>query len=484
MTIFSRNETSANIVTISVFSMIVLYIATGAYTLLPGTAYLLIVVSCGTIWLDKEIRASPWKYIELKKIYGFAIFNAFFFTHFVAFNPPVGDNRTVFIHAISLGMFVLTYVYGKVIISWGEGSADNRDLREIVFASISVASLALLLVGQLFETLLETDLITRGVDCVAFSNALVKRPGGFFNPNMTAAIALVFLFVVIRNKRKKYLPVPVSIILTATITLLSQSRTAIIVLIMYVIILAVRSVQNNNIRLLTFHAKMIVMPVVLIIAAIMSLQLSCGSGRELVISRFVDIQETVQTDASKSETARAESAKSNDMKAGDKNKNSIITSGVNLLIGKQRGELLIDGVLEFLNSPIVGNGYRYVEVKYGMSTHNEIVENLANYGLVGVAIVLVASVLLYWPFSVHCFLICIFPTFMFSHNFFETAAFQTALGVAISIDQLGKGNENSKKEGAHVSPRTSRSLSPPPRARQSAPPVRLSTAVHPVAAGG
>ena len=87
------------------------------------------------------------------------------------------------------------------------------------------------------------------------------------------------------------------------------------------------------------------------------------------------------------------------------------------------------------DAPFLGKGYRYVALTAGQSTHNQLVEILASFGLAGLAAIGLASYLLYWGGSARFLLVCVAPTFLFSHNFFETVSFQTALGLALAVDR-------------------------------------------------
>jgi O-antigen ligase len=96
------------------------------------------------------------------------------------------------------------------------------------------------------------------------------------------------------------------------------------------------------------------------------------------------------------------------------------------------------GIRHFLEEPLLGNGYRYMAGAVGWSAHNEIVENLVNYGIIGCCVIALAMYLLYWPATLSFIFICVMPMFMFTHNFFETTAFQASLGLALAIDRLEK----------------------------------------------
>jgi O-antigen ligase len=113
---------------------------------------------------------------------------------------------------------------------------------------------------------------------------------------------------------------------------------------------------------------------------------------------------------------------------------------------QERLELLKHGLAAFMDAPFLGKGYRYVELTAGQSTHSELVEILANFGLAGLVAIGLASYLLYRGGSARFLLVCVAPTFLFSHNFFETVSFQAALGLALAADR-SRGAATAVDEG-------------------------------------
>ena len=93
------------------------------------------------------------------------------------------------------------------------------------------------------------------------------------------------------------------------------------------------------------------------------------------------------------------------------------------------------GIAEIENAPLFGNGYRHIQALTGQSTHNELIENLVNFGLFGFVAVSLAFGLLYLPASAAFIFLCIIPSLIFSHNFFDNASLQTVIGMALSIDR-------------------------------------------------
>ena len=112
-----------------------------------------------------------------------------------------------------------------------------------------------------------------------------------------------------------------------------------------------------------------------------------------------------------------------------------------------RMSLLQQGWSAFTEFPIFGNGYRYLENATSYSSHNQILEVLINFGIFGFIVICIACYFLYTPLSIALCIVCIFPTLLFSHNFFDTYAFQAALGLALAV------NQSTHNKRAHLSNR-------------------------------
>jgi hypothetical protein len=212
---------------------------------------------------------------------------------------------------------------------------------------------------------------------------LSRRPGGFFNPNMTAAIALIFLFIANESQsaRRQERAATASVVLATLVILLSQSRIGMIVLFAYAFFWR--------------SPRALIVCVSLVVAGIGLAFLIDANGVGRLLAKIAH--------------------------RGDQS-------------SSLRLELIVHGLNAFLDAPLFGKGYRYLQLTIGQSAHNEIVECLANFGLVGTAVIGLAWYLLYWGASWRFLLVCVAPTFMFSHNFFETVSFQTALGLAFAVD--------------------------------------------------
>ena len=227
-------------------------------------------------------------------------------------------------------------------------------------------------------------------------NKLLARPGGFMNANMTASLAILWFYVAFElPQRYSYILKLFVLILTVAVCLLTQSRAAILFFLIY-LVYAVLVLRNKSLLI-----SVLVGCVAIIVAAYLF---------------DVDIVNALIEKLS----SRGDSKESN---------------------AQERLGLIAYAFNAFFDSPIFGNGIFYVAKTEGhnVSSHNQILEILSSYGLVGFVIMC----LIYWVFyhknSFSYLILCIFPTLFFSHNFFENYAFQVALGFAYSL--VSKGDE-------------------------------------------
>ena len=369
----------------AIFSIIIVVMGTGLNNMVPGLAYILAGVGVVNLLFKPRVLQVPAAFFRPTMVAGFILFNSFFWAH--GFFSPL-ETRIYFVHVLSMAMLLLAYAYGTFLLRRGKLTGGAG--REMGVAVVAVGALAVLLLGQIGEMAGYVDLRPGGLG--GYGVDLFFRPGGFLNSNMTAAIALVFLFVVARlNWAGRTLVAVAAVALTTVVVLLSQSRAAIIVLVPYLLFLA-----SRRGRIFMFAAPIAL--VVLLVFSAPSDDSEVSGLLEIVGSRF----------------------------EGD-------------FSSDQRLFELGRGLSAFSDAPLLGNGYRYLTQRIGSSAHNEIVENLANFGIVGVTVLVLACYFLYWPASLVFFGVCIVPTLMFSHNFFDTVPLQVALGLALTVDRSRVG---------------------------------------------
>ena len=374
-----------------VISLAVLIIITGLFGWLPlpdkgyvliGFAYWALVL----FGLRVQYKQAQ-KVVELKILIGYIIISGFFLLRII-FPLSIDDeglsyfsfNHVMFNYAIALSIFVSVYSISNFILM--DKRIDIGLRNEKYIALIALMALLVLLLGQLVWPLGNESFIM---------DRMMNRPGGLFNPNNIAAISLIFMFIGTRisewPRNNKILFI--SIMVTIVIVALSQSRSAILVLIPYLIYLSISKYSVKHLMIFILGMSVLVM--------------IFNQFQTSVFELIGSILDRLQ---------------------GDNN-------------SSYRIFLLQQGWNTFLESPWWGNGYRHMYESMGLlgSSHNEVIESLTNFGLIGFLVMCIACYCFYFPSSFMFVFVCIVPMFMFSHNFFETFALQAALGLALSVDR-------------------------------------------------
>lgn len=373
--------------------LIVVSVGTGLYILAPSIAYIAVVLSCIFLLLSHSFVSAPLRYVAPRMVGGYLVFNSLFLVHSLFFHL---DTRRNFVTLISLGLFLLVYVYSMLVFR--DQTRRPLDRRVNLVAVMCISALLVLLLGQAAEMMGYLD--RRALEPNDTHLSLTLRPGGFLNPNVTAAIALVFFYssAQLDSRMSRHLTA-IALVLTTMILLLSQSRAALIVLAAYLMFLSIKHGPR-------FMAVAGVLLAIVAFVVLTSYELEIQQLFDATIARF----------------------------GGDES-------------SAARREIVIRGVSAFADAPLLGNGYRYLESAIGTSAHNEVLENLVNFGIIGTVVVLTASYLLYLPISLSFLLVCVMPTFLFSHNFFETTAFQASLGFALAIERTQRRNRFVGRQG-------------------------------------
>jgi O-antigen ligase len=220
---------------------------------------------------------------------------------------------------------------------------------------------------------------------------LTVRPGGFLNPNMTAAIALVLAFVASRLSTGARDAIHLACLLVASIVVvLAQSRAGLLALGVHVGCLAWRR------------------PAVLVAVGVAGVAAVAWIGADALLDVAGLVEHLLD---------RFSRDNSSDER----------------LVVLELGMAAID------ERPWFGHGYRHLEHVFGRSAHNEFVETTVNFGFVGLAVALVGVTLILLPASVHLLVVCVAPSVLFSHNFLDTVELQACLGLALAVDRSGRG---------------------------------------------
>jgi O-antigen ligase len=357
-------------------------VSTGAYTAAPGVAYLIILGVSGLVLSNPILRRSPLRYLQPLRLTGILTLSAFFL--FVSMRLSV-EPRVQLAYPISFYVFLLSFAAIQ-LTQYPQKEEARRPNTAIRLAVL--LTLFLIIGAQIAETLgyISGDLVRRN----AADLSIGQRPGGFLNVNIAAAtaLALVYVFFEMEQLPTRLLST-LCVVLFGVVLLVSQSRAAMLFGTLYIATLILRDRLS--------------------LGALASAVVLAIGGYLL----FVDDAQLVEVLMESIATRFDEDNSFNERLA-------LIRIGTELL-----GE-----------APLWGHGYRYVEHLTGRSSHNEIIENAVNFGVLGSVVVWGSFFAIYQPRSISFLLACIAPVLFFSHNFFETASFQVALGLACGIAAL------------------------------------------------
>lgn len=246
-------------------------------------------------------------------------------------------------------------------------------------------SIFVILVGLILE--LQGIIDFRGINVYGEQIELIRRPGGFLNPNMSAALGLIWLYIAMESKIhlanwQKF----VSLLGCVSILSITQSRGAIIFFILYIIL----KLYENGLKSIKYGiVGFMIFGVVYFFS---DLNLLMGVLGNSITDRFHGDGSSVE-----------------------------------------RYSLAIAALDLFAQNPIFGYGMRAMYHIYGLGTHNELIEWGLNFGIMGLFVISFIFYRFYFVSSFKYLFLCILPTLLFSHNFFETTAFQVALAFAFCL---------------------------------------------------
>lgn len=221
---------------------------------------------------------------------------------------------------------------------------------------------------------------------------LLSRPGGFMNANMTAAVAMVWLYMALESERN--MPVVIKgicLILAVTICTLAQSRAAVLFLALYALYSLIVERKGG-----------------------FAISLLVGGLVAVIVMSYLDMDIITSLIERFSERT-------------NKDEHS----------AHERGRLINLAIDIFQDAPLTGHGLFYLHKEVGASAHNQILEILTNFGLVGFFMYGILYLAFYHKNDLSYLILCIFPTMFFSHNFFENSALQVSLGFAYAQSKAG-----------------------------------------------
>ncbi len=364
---------------------LVVFLGVGVYGTVPGAAYGVVIAAILIALGSEDFRRSVTTWIPSRMFVG-ALLLAGFLAGQVFFGRL--EFRDFFYQSSATVLMLLSYSFVAMSMADKEKDGDTRWGGLTAIFAIGIAGLLIAQFGQIFG-FVERINVASDMDQENFITS--ARPGGFLNPNTTAAIAVTLLFAIERIDRRSegywfvaLLPV------TMFVVGLSQSRSALLVLaVLFVYAMFGRSFGKIGLMLLP------------VVAAAALLLVSFPELTQAVFENFMD---------------RFEGDDSSD----------------------ERTLMLDRAWAAFKSDPWFGMGPYFLTERFGVSSHNQALEILAVYGLIGFVVFAATFILIFLPFSLALGLVCVAPMFLFSHNFFDSISFQVVLGAALAVDRVCK----------------------------------------------
>lgn len=347
-------------------------VGTGLYVLFTPALYLLIGIASliyAILLFQRVCKVNIQSNVILLLYIAFLLLN---------FTRDMGNDvasRLYVNFALAIGAYL---IIGRILHYLAAGGVP----RYLPLLSLVIIAGAILLQLNGYIASRRDGEVMEGVD-----EGLLLRPGGFLNPNMSAALSLIWLFAALESRGKNSYWLKSACVALCLFTVsLTQSRAAMLFLAFYFLC----KLYEGGIRRVRYY----IIPVAGV--AIALLFFSESSALEEI---YNSILQRFQGDGSSAE----------------------------------RYHVLQSALAKFSERPLIGHGMRVMVSSFGVSTHNEAVEWLANFGIVGFFIMLMVFLRFYYVRSLKFLFLCIFPTFLFSHNFFETTSFQVALAFAFFV---------------------------------------------------
>jgi hypothetical protein len=357
-------------------------LGSAAYTLVPGSGYLVVGLVAMLLICSPAITVTGTPGLPALPLMGFALFNGLFMLR------SVGDSldlRTQLVHVLSLGTFVLS------LTAWRAVLRLDRPRAAALLSAAALCGICVLLMGQFAEMAGLID--RRNLGVTPGDTTYAFRPGGLLNPNMTAAIAVVLLFSIGESQRARPLTwtACLAAVLVTVVVALTQSRTLIAALLLYLLVLAARRPR-----------MLLVVPAIIAVASFAVLDQSSGEIVEVLLQRAI---------------ARFDGSLASDVS------------------NAERLQVMMFALESAGRSPVFGNGYLHLVDLAGISSHNQAVDLMVDFGAIGLVSGAIAFGLLYLPASPMLWAVCLLPTLMFSHNFFDSAPFQACVGMALAVER-------------------------------------------------
>lgn len=347
-------------------------LVTGAYALLPGSGFALLGIIVGATLADDAFWSRVGGSIEAPMLAPAGLLLLV-----LGFDLALrgGTTRAALEVVFALLLLVAMFrAFASLRDEPGRGPEWAIDL-------YALAMVLILSLGQYLEVSGQIDLSEQ--IAADPERAVLFRPGGFLNPNMTSAVALVAAWLVAPHQRQRTsAPALVTLVLALAIVAVSQSRAG---LAASFVLLAITAVRRP--RAMLAIAPLVVLPIAWYIAT---------TEDDLVTDLVLRFVERLGGDSSSDERAW-------------------LLANARQMIGA---------------APWLGHGHDALRSRYESGSHNQAIELVVNHGLPLAAAIVAALVVALRRCSLGFVLVVVAPTFLFSHNFFDSASFQAALGLA------------------------------------------------------
>lgn len=357
-----------------------LFVGTGAYVMFPPAMYAL-VGAIGIAYAGFALREKSATSLLSNII--FLAYVVFLLSNYLRdLDAPAPVSR------LYVNFFLGIAVYCMVIRVFQLNSGSDVK----AFRYLPLASILVLLLGILLE--LNGVIVSDERDIGIGIEAALLRPGGFLNPNITAALGLIWLFIALEARPANRLWLKAACLAGGGLIIaVTQSRGAMLFLAIYFLY----KLFERGGRV--FNYFLFSLP---ILAALYVYSDISGVAADLYDANATRLQ-------------------------GDDS-------------SQERFLLLKTAFSAFLSNPVFGGGMREMRNYFGSGSsnlipgsHNEIVEWLVNFGILGFCVMLLILFRFYYAGSFKHLALCILPSFLFSHNFFETTALQVALAYAFYL---------------------------------------------------
>jgi O-antigen ligase len=376
------------------------------HTVTSQFAYVLLVTMALTIGTGAYVELSPLMYVLL----ALAVFVYGMLAATGVYKVNVQSNLILLLYVAFLLANALrdtgNPIAGRLYLNFLVGicaflivvKLQSLDPEARFFRYVPLLSLAIIAGGIVLQ--LNGIIISRrdGEAMGGVDEGLLLRPGGFMNPNMSAALSLIWLFCTMESKAQRSQLTRAACIGICIFTLsITQSRAAMLCLAAYLVV----KMFEKGANMLRFSA----------------VALACAAVALTVTGHFGAFDEIID---------------------------SILLRFQGDGSSTERFFLLRTALAAFSDSPLIGHGMRGMFRIAGLGTHNEIVEWLVNFGVIGLFVMLLVILRFYYVHSFKYVCLCLLPTLLFSHNFFETTSFQVALAYAFFVAVQNKSAASAK----------------------------------------